>query len=354
MNNLSLYEQIYDINNLYKASKNALKGKKSKPSAAKFWLNEDRELAKMHEELKNKNYRFGKYTEFTINDNSVMRKISAAPFRDRVVHHAIINIIEPFFEKSFIYDSYANRKGKGTSNALKRAKYYANRYDYVLQLDIKKYFPSIDHQILINELSKKIKNKEMMSFLEKLIFNSNKQEEVNFYYKNDNLFTPFERKRGIPLGNLTSQFFGNVYLDKFDHHVKENLRIKGYIRYVDDMIFFSNSKDFLLNLIDEINKFLDILRVKIHPDKIKLIKTVTGFIFLGYKVFKTHFRLTSKSIRRGRKKLKKIKYLYRYNKLDLASAKNKIFGTVGFFKIGKNYQITEELLLQTTLKKSNL
>lgn len=341
-----------DINNLYKASKDAMKGKKSKDYVAKFWLNEDREISKIHEELLNHTYTFGECKEFIINDNGVTRKISAAPFRDRVVHHAITNILEPMFDKSFIYDSYANRKGKGTLKALKRARYFSNKYKYVLQLDIRKYFPSIDFEILENFLAKKVNSTNAMGLLKKLIYNSNKQDEVNFYFKNDTLFTPFERKRGLPLGNQTSQFFGNIYLNRFDHFVKEELKIKAYIRYVDDMVFFHNSKEFLEDLILKINKELDTFRLKIHPLKIKLLETKTGFVFLGHKVFKTHFRLTSKAIRRGRKKLIKTKYLYKYDIITLKEAKNKIFGTIGFFKLGNNYKISEELLFQTVLVKS--
>ncbi|MEA2019316.1 MAG: reverse transcriptase/maturase family protein [Campylobacterota bacterium] len=233
----NLYSKIYDIDNLYKASKDAMKSKKSKNYVAQFWLNEDKEIDKIYNELESKTYLFGTYKEFTINDNGVTRKISAAPFGDRVVHHAITNILEPIFEPSFIYDSYANRKGKGTLKALHRAKYYANRYKYVLQLDIKKYFPSIDFKILLGQIKKKVTCIDTLTLLEQLIYNSNKQDETNFYFNNDNLFTPYERVRGLPLGNQTSQFFGNIYLNQFDHIVKERFNIKGYIRYVDDTIF---------------------------------------------------------------------------------------------------------------------
>jgi len=345
----NLYSKISDIDNLYKASKDAMKGKKSKKYVAKFWLNEDREIDKIYEELKEKKYVFGEYKEFIINDNGVTRKISAAPFRDRVVHHAITNILEPMFEKSFIYDSYANRKGKGTLKALQRAKHYASKYKYVLQLDIKKYFPSIDFDILIKAISKKVQCRDTINLLEKLIFNSNKQEETNFYFKNDNLFTPYEKQRGLPLGNQTSQFFGNIYLNEFDHIIKEKFKIKGYIRYVDDMLFFDNSKDFLEKIIEKIKNELGNFRLKIHPLKIKLLQTQKGFIFLGHKVFNTHFRLTSKAIRRGRRKLIKTKCLYNFCKIDINQAKNKIFGTIGFFKLGSNYKICEELLLQSVL-----
>lgn len=349
---LSLYEQIYQIDNLYLASKKAMKGKKSNPTVAKFWFYEDEKLAKIHELLKHRQYKFGRYTEFTINDNSVMRKISAAPFVDRVVHHAIMNVLEPLFEKSFIYDTYANRKGKGTLAALRRAKYYANKYEYVLKMDIKKYFPSIDHEILIEMLGKKIKCEETMKLLIGLIENSNKQEDAFFYFGNDTLMEPHERRKGIPLGNLTSQFFGNWYLNAFDHYVKERLKVKGYIRYVDDMIFFSNSRDFLEELIMIVDGYLEKFRLKIHPHKTLLQKSSDGIVFLGHKVYDTHFRLTSKALNRGRKSLKKVKYAYKYNKIDLQQAKNRIFGSIGFFKMGRNSMMIDELLAHTSLCRS--
>ncbi len=347
----TMYENIYDLENLYKASHNALKNKKSKHSPAKFWLYEDKELLRMHHELKEKCYEWGVYSSFILNDQGVERRISVAPFRDRVLHHAIMQNIEPLFEKSFIYDSYANRKGKGTLGALKRAKYYANKYKYVLQLDIKKFFPSIDHVILLELLQNKIECKETMQLLEQLIENSNRQDDAFFYFKNDNLFTPYEQRKGIPLGNLTSQFFGNLYLNPFDHFVKEELKVKGYIRYVDDTLYFSNSKEELERLLKKVEMFLEGYRLKVHPLKVKLLLTQRGFVFLGHKVFKTHFRLTSKAIRRGRKKLKKVRYTYAYGKINLEEAKNKIFGSIGFFKMGSNGKVIDELLAQTVLRR---
>jgi retron-type reverse transcriptase len=301
--------------------------------------------------LKEKCYIWGGYSSFILHDQGVERRISVAPFRDRVLHHAMMQCIELLFEKSFIYDTYANRKGKGTLNALKRAKYYANKYDYVLQLDIKKFFPSIDHAILLELLAKKISCIDTMQLLEQLIANSNRQDDAFFYFKGDTLFTPYEEKKGIPLGNLTSQFFGNLYLNPFDHFVKEKLKVKGYIRYVDDSLYFSNSHDELQDIVKEVENFLVDYRLKIHPLKVKLLRTQTGFIFLGHKVFKTHFRLTSKAIRRGRKKLKKVRYKYTYGKMDIAEAKNKIFGSIGFFKMGSNAKVIEELLAQTILRR---
>ncbi len=346
-----MYPTIISLENLYRASKNALKNKKSKQAPAKFWLHEDKEIAQMHQELKEKQYNFGGYSSFLLQDNGVQRRISVAPFRDRVLHHAIMQSIEPLFERSFIYDTYANRKGKGTLAALKRAKYYAHKYRYVLQLDIQKFFPSIEHKKLLELLDTKIVCSDTMSLLTQLISNSNKQDDAFFYFRGDTLFSPYEKRKGIPLGNLTSQFFGNLYLNPFDHFIKEQLRIKGYIRYVDDTLYFSNSLEELQGIITKIKDFLISYRLQIHPNKIKLLETQKGFVFLGHKVFSTHFRLTSKAIRRGRKRLKKVRYAYRYDKIDLPEAKNKIFGTIGFFKMGSNIKIADELLAQTILKR---
>ena len=350
MDGLSLYQQIYDLENVYKASKKAMKGKKSKPHIAKWWLNEDANVLNIHNELKDKSYNFGRYTEFIINDR-VQRKISAAPFKDRVTHHAITNILEPIFEKSFIYDSYSNRKYKGVSNGLKRAKYFSNKFKYILKLDIKKYFPSIVQDVLIKQISKKVQDEDTLDLCKNLINNSNKQDEIINYVKGDNLFTPIEIKKGLPLGNQTSQFFGNIYLNDFDHFVKEKLRIKGYIRYVDDMIFFHNDKDFLENIIEKLQFFLDAFRLKIHPLKTKLVSTEKGFEFLGHKVYKTHFRVTNRGIKRARKNLKKIRYEYMYKKIDLNKAKNKIFSNIGFLNIGKGYKVSSLLLAKTSLIK---
>lgn len=351
---MTMYEQIISIDNLYKASHNALKGKKSTPSAAKFWLHEDTQIDAMHEALQNRQYVWGGYSTFKLNENGVERRISVAPFRDRVLHHAIMQIIYPEFEKRFIYDSYANRKGKGTSAALKRAKQYAHRYQYVLQLDIQKYFPSIEHGMLLELLREHINCDETMALLLGLVENSNRQDDAFYYFKGDTLFSPFESKKGIPLGNLTSQFFGNLFLNNYDHFVKEKLKIKGYIRYVDDTLYFANSREELLGIVPKLEAFLTKYRLRLHPLKRKLLETKQGFVFLGHKVFDTHFRLTSKSIRRARKNTKRLRYTYAYSAMTLPEAKNRLFGTMGFMQMGSNAAIVDELLVQTVFAKSTL
>jgi len=207
------------------------------------------------------------------------------------------------------------------------------------------------HSVLIELLCKKITDESVIKLLSNLINSSNQQESVGNYIKDDNLFTPIEITKGLPLGNQTSQFFGNIYLNGFDHFIKEQLKIKGYIRYVDDMLFFDNSKEFLETIIYKSQQYLNTLQLKLHPLKINLLPSSKGYEFLGHKVFKTHFRVTNSGIRRARKNLKKVKYQYNYDKIDLVKAKNKIFSTTGFLNIGKGHKITTELLANTTLKK---
>jgi retron-type reverse transcriptase len=157
--------------------------------------------------------------------------ISAAPYRDRVVHHALCAVIMPIFEKTFIHDTYANRVGYGTHRALERFTSFARSSQYVLQCDIRKYFPSIDREILKTLIRRKIQCPDTLWLIDAIIDNGNDQESSPDFFPNDSLLDPVERKRGLPIGNLTSQWFANIYLSGFDHFVKEQLKVKKYLRY---------------------------------------------------------------------------------------------------------------------------
>ena len=200
-----VYTQIYAFENLYLGFKKARKGKKRTRANAAFEVNLEKELFKLQDELKGQHYCPGSYTTFKIYDPKE-RMISAAPFRDRVVHHALCNIIEPIFDATLIYDTYANRKGKGTHAGIRRCQHFAKQYKYVLKADIRKYFPSIDHAILKGLIHKKIKCQPTLELIDKIIDYSNPQEQVPDYFPGDTLFTVVERKKGLPMGNLTSQF----------------------------------------------------------------------------------------------------------------------------------------------------
>ena len=194
-----------------------------------------------------------------------LRTVSAAPFRDRVVHHALCAVIEPLFERGFVFDSYANRVGKGTHRALERYERYRDRHRFVLRGDIYRYFPAIDHAILRRDLRRRIACPATLDLCDWIIDGLNPQEPVEIYYPGDDLLTPFERQRGLPIGNLTSQFLANLYLAPLDHYVKEVLRAPSYIRYVDDFALFDDSAERLEDWLRSIGRFLEGRRLRLHP-----------------------------------------------------------------------------------------
>jgi len=286
----NLFPEITSFENLYAASRKARKGKRMKGNVANFEQNIEEELFILQEELLSKTYEPGRYKEFTIYERKP-RKISAAPYRDRIVHHALCNVIEPIFEKVFVFDSYACRKGKGTHAAVNRFTEFCRKNKYVLKTDIRKYFASIDHEILFDKMLRKIKCKDTLWLIKLIIDGSNRQEEVNDYFEGDSLFVPFDRKRGIPIGNLTSQFFANAYLDDLDHYMKEVLHCKYYIRYVDDITVFDNDKKRLWEIRECMERYLSSYRLKLHPRKTYVLPVSEGIDHLGYRLFPAHRRL---------------------------------------------------------------
>jgi retron-type reverse transcriptase len=299
-----LYGQITTFENLLLASRKARKGKRFKKSAARFEEQLENELLLLQKELINKTYEPGTYKSFFIYEPK-KRMINTAPYRDRVVHHALCNVIEPVFEKSFIFDSYANRKNKGTHKAIMRYQHFARKYKYVLKADIKKYFPSIDHEILKKVIRRKISCSDTLRLIDMIIDNSNKQEAVCDLFPGDDLFTAVERKKGIPIGNLTSQFFANIYLNPFDHYIKETLGCKAYIRYVDDFVIFGNDKNELWQVLEKCRKFLAQFRLVLHPKKSEIMTTRDGVGFLGHRVFPGFRLLKKQNIKRFKRRFRK-------------------------------------------------
>jgi len=310
----SLFNTIPTFDNLLLATRKARMGKRYKEKTSKFEENLENEIIKLQHELTTKTYRPGKYRSFDIYEPK-KRMISAAPYRDRVVHHALCNIIEPVFEPAFIFDSYANRKGKGTHRAILKYQHFARTYKYVLKADIQKYFPSIDHQTLKQAIRRKITCKDTLWLIEMIIDNSNPQEPVFNLFPGDDLFTASERRRGIPIGNLTSQFFANIYLNAFDHFIKETLRCKAYIRYVDDFVIFSNSKNELWEILRKCALFLQNYRLVLHPKKSTVHRVRDGVEFLGHRVFPKCRLLKKQNIHRFKKRFRKMVRLFYAGKL---------------------------------------
>ena len=286
------------------AAHRAAKGKREKANVLQFFSHLEENIQILIHELENRTYQPGEYNTFNIYEPKP-RMISAAPFRDRVVHHALLNVIEPLFERSFIFDSYANRVGKGTHCAIRRYQKFLRSHEYVLKCDIKKYFASIDHEILKVLLRKRVADKKVLWLIDVIIDNSNHQENVIDYFPGDDLFTPLSRRKGLPIGNLTSQFYANVYLNQLDHFVKEILHCPAYIRYVDDFVLFSNLKSQLKEWLDQLSCFLIKLRLKLNTTHCSIYPARIGGRFLGQLIFRTHRRLASDNVKRFKKRLRK-------------------------------------------------
>ena len=295
---------IVDWENLYLASQAAAKGKRERQPVMEFFANLEINLMLLQEELTNKSYSPGRYKTFSIYDPKP-RMISAAPFKDRVVHHALMNVIGPILEAGFIDDIYANRAGKGTHKAIQRFQFFLQRYRFVLKCDIKKYFPSIDHEILKKLIQKKIADQEALWLINTILAGSNEQINVVDYFPGDDLLSPVQRRKGLPIGNLTSQNFANFYLNEFDHFVKEKLRCHAYLRYVDDFVLLANNKQQLHKWLAEMVKYLETLRLKLHPNRCDLFPATMGRRFLGQVVAPDLRRLPGENVRSFSKRLRR-------------------------------------------------
>ena len=310
----NLWSKIITFENLYEAYRKARKGKRYRSSVLVFSHNLETELLQLQRDLQTQTYHPGAYRTFEIKEPKV-RLISAAPYRDRVVHHALCTVISPILEETLIPDTYANRVGFGSHRALKRFTEFCRSSFYVLQCDIQKYFPSIDHEILKQLIRRKIKCPQTLWLIDTIIDNSNPQYPVLEHFRGDDLLTPLQRRRGLPIGNLTSQTFANFYLGFFDHFVKEKLKIKKYLRYVDDFSLFADDPEILYEARREIELYLETLRLKIHPIKSQIFDTFQGANFVGYRVLPHHIRVRSTNLNQARKRLRRQLIAYRNQSL---------------------------------------
>ena len=346
----NLFQQICSFENLLLAAKKAQKGKRFKKNVARFNIDLEKELVRLRRELLAHSYCPGKYHHFTVYE-AKKRLISAAPYRDRVVHHALCNIIEPLFEQSFIYDSYACRKGKGTHKAVERFSEFARKNRYVFKCDIRKYFPSIDHQILFEMFEQKIRDTDTLWLIQTIIDSSDVADQSElFYFNGDNLFTPLERRKSLPIGNQTSQFFANVYLNGFDHYVKETLGFRYYIRYVDDAVTLDNDKSRLFEAREQFVEYISALRLRLHPDKSQIFPVEQGTDFLGYRIFPTHRLIRKSNVKRFRRKLRNLQRDYTVGKVTLPDINQRIQSWLGHAKWANSYQLRKEIFSNVKFK----
>jgi len=278
----ALLPQIVDYQNLRLAWLKALRGKRKSNGALLFSRNIDINIEKIKTRLQSDNPEWGNYRSFTITDPKE-RIISAAPFPVRVMHHAIMNILEPCFERQFIHHTYACRKGKGTHAAVLYAFHCGKAKGWFVKLDVRKYFDSIDHQVVKYQISRLIKDTKLLSHLTFLI---------------DSYHT--QPGKGLPIGNLTSQFFANLYLSGLDHYILEQLKPTGYVRYMDDFVLWSDSKSDLKFMLSKVEAYcLENLKLNLKPAI--LGQSTDGLPFLGFQIRSQGIYLLQKSKNRMKK-----------------------------------------------------
>src|SRR3989338_7030655 len=294
-------DDLFAFKNLYKAYLSCRENKRTTDHAAKFEMSFEAELLKLRDELKNHTYQPDRSVCFAITDPK-LREVWAADFRDRVVHHLLVSYLEPIWEKMFVFHSYACRQTKGAHKAIRNLKKIISPDLYFLQVDIQSFFVSIDKGVLFSFIKKRVKHPEILWLAEKIIYHD---PTTNYIPRgglkllqsvppHKSLFGKVNC--GLPIGNLTSQFFANVYLNELDQFIKHSLKCRHYFRYMDDLLLLHSDKNQLLNWRDEIDYFLKTkLFLTLHPRKQVLQPISRGIDFLGY-IVKPDYTLSRKRI----------------------------------------------------------
>jgi len=344
----NLYEQIISEENIILAFQKARKGKSQKYYVQEFSKNLIENLSVLRMELLLFSYTPKKLETFIIRDPKT-RKICKSDFRDRIVHHAICNILEPIFDPRFIFDSYANRKGKGSLAALERLEIFKRKVSrngkqkgwftenqvkgYCLKADIKHYFEEVNHDILLKILQKRIRCNQTIALIEKILSNYN------------------EGSKGMPLGNLTSQFFANVYLNELDIYVKHTLKVKYYIRYVDDFVILHPSKRQLSIWKESINNFLQKnLAIELHQDKTRIISLTKPIPFVGFRVFYYYTLLKKQNRKNITRSIEKFHRLFIQQKIDYDKIYEKMQGSIAYMEHANSYNLRMKLVISFSKK----
>lgn len=346
----NLFDAVVAWPNLLRAAKTARHGKTRRPVVERFEFCREWELLALQRELEAGTYAPGPFRTHRIT-RPKPRLISAAPYRDRVAHHAIMNVLAPVLDARFHPDSYACRAGKGTHAASRRLQQLMGRYPFALRADISQYFPSIDHAILKDTFRRHLKDRRLLALLDAVVDGSNEQDAVHDYFPGDDLFTPFERRRGLPIGNLTSQWFANWYLNAFDHEITSGLGYGGYVRYCDDFVIFGTSREQLADLRQRMNELLAGLRLRAHPRKTAIVPTRAGITFVGYRTWAHRREVRGSNIRLFLKRCRLLKRLVDEGRLALESARTSVMGWCGhaaqadslklFARLAKRWPFTE-------------
>lgn len=330
---INIFHNVVSLSNLLLAWKKFKKCKSLKKDVANFEFNLENNLFVLHDELINKTYNPEPYQAFFVYDPK-KRHIHKATVRDRVLHQAVFQVLYLIFNKHFIFDSYSSRIGKGTHKGSKRLYTLLRKTSrnwkkpiFALKCDIRKFFDSIDHQILFDLIKRKIEDEDLLWLVGKILKSFEKSPSV-----------------GLPLGNVTSQLFANIYLNELDQFVKHKLKIKSYLRYADDFILIYKEKNLLLQNISEIEKFLETnLKLKLHPNKICIRKIKQGIDFVGYVILPNSVILRTKTKKRILRKIKLLNKNVKEGKIKKEKFEEILSSYLGILKHCKGNKIKREI-----------
>lgn len=326
----NLFERVIDRDNLRLAFAKAIRGKRDRADVVRFSADLDTHLESMAEELRSGTFQLGRHHQFTIHDPKE-RIITAPCFAERVLHHAVMNVCEPTFERWLIDDTYACRAGRGRIAALSRAQQFARHYPFYLKFDIRKYFNSISHEILLSRLELLFKDRYLLELFCRI---------VRSFQGNSGF--------GLPIGSLTSQHLANFYLGWFDRYAKETLRVKGYVRYMDDMVLWVQSSDMVKTTLERSRAYLGDqleLGIKEHPCA---NRTSHGMGFLGCRVFHDRITLSRQSRLRFRRKLVRIERQFLAGEIDELELQQRATSLIAFTRSGnvKSWQLRQGVVQQ--------
>lgn len=351
-----LYEQIIDYENLWNAYLNARKGKRFRGEVLEFSHNIEENLIQIQNELIYKTYKIGRYREFYVHEPK-KRLIMALPFRDRVVQWAVYQVLEPLFDKQFIQDSYACRKGKGVQRAADRLQYWERKLvrsynnPYYLKLDISKYFYRIDHDVLLNMLDRRINDKDLMWLLTIII----RSEDTPFGVPLGD--HGFEEDRihdiGMPIGNLVSQLFANLYMNELDQYAKHDMKLHNYIRYMDDVVILHHDKNELHRVLQEIELFLS-YELKLQLNNKTTIRPIKdGIEYVGYRIWPTHRKMSKKTVKKMRARLKYLQNSFARGEVDADDIHATLMSYLGLIKHADCYSLKRTILSNFVLQRNN-
>lgn len=326
-----LFEQVVSLHNLLAAARGALRGKRCREPGASFYAGLESHVVDLHTELSTDVYRPGAYHYFRIHEPKE-RIVAAAPFRDRVVHHAVVRVIQPLFERRFIEDSFACRPGKGTHAAMRRAAQFSQRFRYALKCDVEKYFPSIDHGVLLSLVARVVGDGRLLKLIGQIL--ASHHDRVRHHWPaGGDLFDVVLHPCGLPIGNLTSQFLANVYLNSLDHFVKHDLRVKGYLRYMDDFVLFGDDRRRLKEQGRQVKAKLADLHLRMHPDKYRLVPTRCGLDFVGFVVRADgRIRVRTATARRFHQRFRAMRWEGKQQRRPMASVTTRVRAWIAHVK----------------------